>query len=156
MFCVDLRIKSDYFLISNFRCVLYVVCFLLGNSSESEIYLPTFRNILFHLHRQVGEEGIYLPIKMEQAVFRNVGIQNSDAGELPRRKHKTAIISLYSINWLVFTTETKCVYCAVRAETLNILKVFKVLIAHRTNVKGRSYFITRLTLRFLNDTISTT
>jgi hypothetical protein len=27
---------------------------------------------------------------------------------------QTAIISLYNINWLVFITETKCVYCAVR------------------------------------------
>jgi hypothetical protein len=26
-----------------------------------------------------------------------------------------AIISLYSINWLVFITETECVYCAVRS-----------------------------------------
>jgi hypothetical protein len=51
---------------------------------------------------------------------------------------KRAIISLYSVNWLVFITDTKCVYCAVRAGTLNILKVFKVLITHRTNVKGRS------------------
>jgi hypothetical protein len=30
---------------------------------------------------------------------------------------QTAIISLYSINWLVFITETGCVYCAVRAGT---------------------------------------
>jgi hypothetical protein len=29
---------------------------------------------------------------------------------------QTAIISLYDINWLVFITETQCVYCAVRAE----------------------------------------
>jgi len=28
---------------------------------------------------------------------------------------QTAIISLYNINWLVFITKTKCVYCAVRA-----------------------------------------
>jgi hypothetical protein len=28
---------------------------------------------------------------------------------------KTAIISLDSINWLVFITETECVYCAVRS-----------------------------------------
>jgi hypothetical protein len=28
---------------------------------------------------------------------------------------QTAIISLYSINWLVFITETDCVYCAVRS-----------------------------------------
>jgi hypothetical protein len=28
---------------------------------------------------------------------------------------QTAIISLYSINWLVIITETECVYCAVRS-----------------------------------------
>ena len=28
---------------------------------------------------------------------------------------QTAIISLYSIHWLVFITETECVYCAVRS-----------------------------------------
>jgi len=27
---------------------------------------------------------------------------------------QTAIITLYNINWLVFITETECVYCAVR------------------------------------------
>jgi hypothetical protein len=47
--------KVKLFLISNFRRVLYVVCFLLGNSSASEFYMPTFRNTLFHLHRRVGE-----------------------------------------------------------------------------------------------------
>jgi hypothetical protein len=48
------RVKLVY-LISNFRRVLYVVCFLLGNSPASEFYMPTFRNTLFHLHRQVGK-----------------------------------------------------------------------------------------------------
>jgi hypothetical protein len=33
---------------------------------------------------------------------------------------QTAIISLYSINWLVFITETECVYSAVRTESLTI------------------------------------
>ena len=42
------------FLILNFRLVLDIVCFLLGDSPASEIYMPTFRNTLFHLHRQVG------------------------------------------------------------------------------------------------------
>jgi hypothetical protein len=32
---------------------------------------------------------------------------------------QTAIISLYSINWRVFITETQCVYCAVRTGSLN-------------------------------------
>jgi hypothetical protein len=36
---------------------------------------------------------------------------------------RTAIISLYCINWLLFITETKCVYCAVRAGSLYIIHV---------------------------------
>ena len=36
---------------------------------------------------------------------------------------QTAIISLYSINWLVFITETGCVYCAVRTGSLYIIQV---------------------------------
>ena len=36
---------------------------------------------------------------------------------------QTAIISIYSINWLVFITETEYVYCAVRAEYLNTNEV---------------------------------
>ena len=34
---------------------------------------------------------------------------------------QTAIISLYSINWLVCITETECVYCAVRNGSLYII-----------------------------------
>jgi hypothetical protein len=33
---------------------------------------------------------------------------------------QTAIISLYSINWLVFVTETESVYCEVRTEYIYI------------------------------------
>ena len=36
---------------------------------------------------------------------------------------QTAIISLYNINWLVFITETQCVYCAVRTGYLCIIQV---------------------------------
>jgi hypothetical protein len=39
-----------------------------------------------------------------------------------RISEQTAIISLHSINWLVFLiTETEGVYCAVRTESLNII-----------------------------------
>ena len=41
---------------------------------------------------------------------------------------QTAIISLYNINWLVFITETECVYCAVRTECLNGVEVDLVFI----------------------------
>ena len=34
---------------------------------------------------------------------------------------QTAIISLYSTNWLVSVTETECVYCAVRTGSLYII-----------------------------------
>ena len=52
-------------LIWNFLRVLNVVRFLLGNSPASEFYMPTFRNTLFHFHRQVGAEWLGL---------RNVGV----------------------------------------------------------------------------------
>jgi hypothetical protein len=43
----DLSCKhKGKFLISNFRRVLYVVCFLLGDPPASEFYKPTFRNTL--------------------------------------------------------------------------------------------------------------
>ena len=32
------------------------------------------------------------------------------------------IISLYNINWLVFITETECVYCAVRTGSLYVMR----------------------------------
>jgi len=65
-------------MISNFCRVLNVVCFLLGDSPVSEIYMPTFRNTLFHLHRQVGacRMHTHLPAYEDgtDRVFRNVGI----------------------------------------------------------------------------------
>jgi len=48
---------------------------------------------------------------------------------------QTAVISLYSINWLVFITETVCVYCAVRTGYLYIIEVVCfVWIAEQTAV----------------------
>ena len=47
---------------------------------------------LLHLHRQVDmKNSSYLPTYEDGAdrMFRNVGIYNSDARELPRRKHTT-------------------------------------------------------------------
>jgi hypothetical protein len=39
-------LKTDCSLISNFRHVLNVICFLLGNSPASKFYMLTFRNTL--------------------------------------------------------------------------------------------------------------
>jgi len=54
-------------LISNFRLVLKVVCFLIGSSPASEFHMPTFRNTLFHLHK---------PIKMETQTPGNYPDEN--------------------------------------------------------------------------------
>jgi len=40
------------FSISYFRRVLNVVFFLLGDPPATELYVPTFRNTLFHLYRR--------------------------------------------------------------------------------------------------------
>ena len=62
---------------------LRVVCFILGYSPASEFCVPTFRNTLFHLHRQVVVGRTQPPLYEDGTyrVFRNVGTQNSDAGE---------------------------------------------------------------------------
>ena len=58
---------ESVFLDTNFRHVLNVVFFLLGDSRWSEMYLQTFWNTLFHLDRRCKqEEGTGM-------VFRNVG-----------------------------------------------------------------------------------
>ena len=47
--------KENLFLISNFRPILNVVCFLLGNSPASEFYMRRFgTHCLFHLYRWIG------------------------------------------------------------------------------------------------------
>ena len=61
MLCCSLGHRDDFlnlfiFLISSFRRVLNIVCFLLGNSPASDLYMPTFRNtdytiVLFHPDR---------------------------------------------------------------------------------------------------------
>jgi len=43
-------------LISNFRLIINVVFFLLGDSTASEFCVPTFRNTLFHLRKWHKQE----------------------------------------------------------------------------------------------------
>jgi len=46
--------------------------------------MPTFRNTLFHLHKQVGTH-IYLPMKMKQSVPKRRHI-NSRHGAITKKK----------------------------------------------------------------------
>ena len=64
----------------------HFVCFLLGESPASDLYMPTFRNTLSLPSSKAGtpafEDGT-------DRVFQNVGIYKSDAGESPKRKQTT-------------------------------------------------------------------
>jgi len=66
---------------------------------------------------------------------------------------QTAIIFLYNINWLVFITETECVYCAVRTGSLYIIlrsahTVYLCVLCGSGN-KRQLFFYTTLTDWFL-------
>jgi len=63
------------------------------------------------------------------------------------KKKKTAIISLYSINWLVSITETECVYCAVRTGYLNTFHVH--LTTRRPNFDSSPFHV-----RFVVDNVA--
>ena len=69
------------FSISNFRRVLSVVFFILGNSPSSEFYVPTFRNTVFSISIAGVSGELAAPMEMEQCVpkrrhmkFRRRGI----------------------------------------------------------------------------------
>ena len=71
---------------------------------------------------------------------------------------QTAIISLYSINWLVFVTEMECVYCAVRTGSLNVsrisVSVFKRL-AIRNLFSTSEVFVQHLTVSSRSNPVAT-
>ena len=71
---------------------LFVVCFLLRNSPASDLYMPTFRNTLPVPSSKAFEDGT-------DRVFRNVGIYKSDAGKSPKRKQKTKLLVIISVNF---------------------------------------------------------
>ena len=97
------------FLISSFRRVLYVVCFLLGNSPASEVYMPTFRNTLFHLHFSflVHSTHIYLPMKIEQTECSETSAYKIQSpGNYPKESIQHEISS-FLVSWKIIRC-TKC------------------------------------------------
>jgi hypothetical protein len=61
---------------------------------------PTFSCINTSTIFKPGYYSSYLPAYEDgtDRVFRNVGVQNSDAGELPRRKH-TTLFKFFGLNF---------------------------------------------------------
>jgi len=83
------------FLISNFRRVLNAVCFLLGDSRASEIYMSTFRNTLSVPSPWVvseGKKGAYTAHEDgTDRVFRNVGIKIQTPDKYPEERIQQAM-----------------------------------------------------------------
>jgi hypothetical protein len=79
--------NTEVFLISNFRRVLYVVCFLLGDSPASEFYKPTFR-IIRIIHLLAYEDGTDSVPKRRLIKFRGRGITQKK-----NIQHNTEVLS---------------------------------------------------------------
>jgi len=63
-------------------------------------------------------------------------------------REQTAIISLYSIDWLVFVTETEYVYCAVRSTFYVLPTQLYLRVLCGSENKQRLFPCTALTGRF--------
>ena len=94
VFCVDLRTNSDYFPIQHE---------LFGFYNWDGVCLLCGTDWIFIYNSTFCPQSVFL-------CFVWIWEQ-------------TAIISLYSINWLVFITETEFVYCAVRTESLYTIRL---------------------------------
>ena len=64
---------------------------------------------------------------------------------------QTAIISLYSIDWLVFITETECVYCAVRTGPVYITLYSPVVTICTTSLTFTTLRSAHTDLRTISD-----
>ena len=77
---------SEYIILDfNFRSVLNIVFFILGDSTASEYYVPTFRNTLPHLHRRCEQEQTSSP----QCVPKYHHIKFSRRGITQKKEYKT-------------------------------------------------------------------
>jgi hypothetical protein len=68
-------------LTTNFRHVVNVVLFLLGDSPASTFSVPTFRNTLLHLHRSLKQ-----PMKMEQPCSETLTPKIQTPGKHPTER----------------------------------------------------------------------
>ena len=128
VFCVDLRTNSDYFTVQHWLVGFYNwdgVCLLRGTfyilRSAHTVYLCVLcgsqnKQRLFHC---TALTGWFLELRRSvftaRYVLHSTFCPHSVFTCFVWMWEQTAIISLYNIYWLIFITETGCVYCAVRA-----------------------------------------
>jgi hypothetical protein len=93
---------------------------------ETESFYKYFRKtVKYQISWKFRPVGNRCSMRKDERTDMNLSVILRDFANAPKnstfRPHsifvciweQTAIISLYSINWLVFITETECVYCAV-------------------------------------------
>jgi len=83
--------RKSVFLDTNFRHVLNVVFFLLGDSRSSEMYLQTFCNTLFHLDRRCKQE------EGTEMVFRKLANKIQTPGNHPKKEYNKTVFVLYCV-----------------------------------------------------------
>ena len=86
-------------MISSFRRVQNVVCFLLGDSPASDLYMPTFRNTLSVPSSKAGVKyhpsiTSHLPLKMEQIVCSETSAYINQTPGNHLKENKNSIILL--------------------------------------------------------------
>jgi len=99
---------------------LYLCVFLWISEQTAIISLYSINWLVFVTER----ERVYCAVRTGSLYNARFSIQQFYA--LPTQLYlcfvwiseQTTIISLYNINWLVFITESECVYCAVRTGSL--------------------------------------
>ena len=85
--------------------MFFYVCFLLGNYSESGFYMPTFRNTLFHLHRQVDVSRMKLVYSYSDWI-KKVQVLGRRGEHLKKRQLKDLVeegqsVILYAFFWVI-------------------------------------------------------
>jgi hypothetical protein len=119
----DTEIKKNYVQLQINKLVRYCknLTWFPNQSRQNKLHnVQVHRNITFSWLTK-AQLSLYVPPRL--TVRNSTFCPYSVFMCFVRISEQTAIISLYSINWPVFITETESVYCVVRAESLNIWQV---------------------------------
>ena len=145
----------------------YCVCADCWFCNEKHISLRRVNNVKIPTHRLWSLDRVVAiipriwPFKAHWLLYVPVGLTFDNSTFCPHSAfmcfvwiwEQTAIISLYSINWLVFITEMECVYSAVRTGYLYIIlrsaHIVHLCVLYRSQNKQRLFPYTTLTDWFL-------
>jgi hypothetical protein len=136
------------FLISNFRRVLNVVCFLLGDSPASEFYMPTFRNTPFHLHRQVGACTI-VPFHCFRFIFHSVVRVSFNALNSDEKLKTFHAIENLCFVWIISRAPYR--FVVFRRIVMEVRYIYRTSFPYAENVTHEHSFLNRfLCSKFTN------